>query len=437
MSDIVTALATSWRAYTRFALGHDELRPVTRGWRDPFGGIGITLLDSLDTLILANATSALANARQQLAKTSFATKKRVSTFEVTIRGLGGLLSAYALTGDPLYKTKALDLGERLLRAFAGGLPRPSVVLGGDGGVSKLPRVLCTAEVGSLQLEFGYLSHISGDDRFRAAACRAEAHLVQTARQASPPHLLGVSVHAHAHRTMGQLTAGAGVDSYYEYLLKQWLITGRRNDGFLREYRASRDAIERHLVARVGKHRMLISTGHRRPTMGHLDCFVPGMLALSAHYDKNASDLVLARDLMESCWMLYALSPTVGAEAVSYHRSRGMRISNAMNILRPEVAESLFYMWRVTGDAVYRNRSTWMFRRFQEHSQTQHGYAGLRDVTSRRLVHIDRMESFWIAETLKYLLLTHSDANMLDLDKWVLNTEAHPLPVDANMRGCSI
>jgi len=95
------------------------------------------------------------------------------------------------------------------------------------------------------------------------------------------------------------------------------------------------------------------------------------------------------------------------------------------ILRPEAVESLFIMYRVTGDTQYQEMAWKMFLAIDELTRTMIAHAGVHDVRMAIPQRSDRMESFWLAETLKYFYLIFSEPTLLDLDEWVLNTEAHP------------
>ncbi|THH11860.1 hypothetical protein EW145_g372 [Phellinidium pouzarii] len=112
--------------------------------------------------------------------------------------------------------------------------------------------------------------------------------------------------------------------------------------------------------------------------------------------------------------------------------RDYRRANPTFQLRPEVRfltiESLFIMWRTTGEKVWRERGWAAFEAIEEQTRTQSGYATIRDVSMKPVVLTDSMPSFFLAETLKYLYLLFSDESLLPLDKFVLNTEAHPFPV---------
>ncbi|KAI9834258.1 MAG: hypothetical protein M1819_003096 [Sarea resinae] len=101
-----------------------------------------------------------------------------------------------------------------------------------------------------------------------------------------------------------------------------------------------------------------------------------------------------------------------------------RISNPKYILRPEAIESVFIMWRVTGDDYWRQKGWKMFTAIQKYTETEFGNTAIRDVTSNAPIAADEMESFWLAETLKYFYLLFSKPDLVSLDDYVLNTEAH-------------
>ncbi|KAK3309240.1 glycoside hydrolase [Chaetomium strumarium] len=104
-----------------------------------------------------------------------------------------------------------------------------------------------------------------------------------------------------------------------------------------------------------------------------------------------------------------------------------RVPDKRYILRPEAIESVFYMWRITGDAEWQDAAWDMFRAVAESTATDLGAAAVVDVTTTAAKPEleDYMESFWIAETLKYFYLVFSPPDLISLDKYVLNTEAHP------------
>ena len=106
-------------------------------------------------------------------------------------------------------------------------------------------------------------------------------------------------------------------------------------------------------------------------------------------------------------------------------------ADAHNLLRPETVESIFYLYRITGNKVYREWGWKIFQAFQKHTKIEGlGYSSIQNVKNAgRPGFRDKLESFFLAETLKYLYLLFSDdKELLPIDKWIFNTEAHPLPV---------
>ncbi|TVY33796.1 Endoplasmic reticulum mannosyl-oligosaccharide 1,2-alpha-mannosidase [Lachnellula occidentalis] len=103
------------------------------------------------------------------------------------------------------------------------------------------------------------------------------------------------------------------------------------------------------------------------------------------------------------------------------------IQSKKYILRPEAIESVWYMYRITGETTWQDKGWNMFESIINSTSTQYGHSAILDVTSRRneTDQLDEMESFWLAETLKYFYLLYSTPDVISLDEWVLNTEAHP------------
>jgi mannosyl-oligosaccharide alpha-1,2-mannosidase len=176
-------------------------------------------------------------------------------------------------------------------------------------------------------------------------------------------------------------------------------------------------------------------------MEHLACFAPGMLALGTMHggELDAAELAshkrLAVELTETCYMLYSEAPAGLAPDSIHFDASGYRVTAGKYSLRPETVESLFLMWRATHNQTYREWGWKIFASLQQNCRTSSGYAGLLNVqktwasvAERHGNQEDSMPSFWTAETLKYLYLLFSDDDVLPLDQWVFNTEAHPLRV---------
>lgn len=166
-------------------------------------------------------------------------------------------------------------------------------------------------------------------------------------------------------------------------------------------------------------------------MDHLACFAVGMLVLGAEGSRETEDLQLAASLGRTCYEMYRQMVTgLAPENVRFGPAQGGRLQAgvAVNMLRPEAAEAMFYLFRRTGDHMYREWGWKMFQAFERHSRVANGYAKVRDVRSVSPSHEDLMPSWFTAETLKYLYLLFSDTDLLHLDDYVFNSEAHPLQI---------
>jgi hypothetical protein len=405
----------AWTGYRTYAWGHDALLPLSKGHRDWYAqSLLMTPVDALDTLLVMGLDDEAKDARKLIdRKLSFDADIDVKHFEVVIRLLGGLLSGYQRTGDPRLLALAEDLGKRLLPAFDSptGLPYVNVNLrtGKASGTDSNP-----AEAGTLLLEYGTLSKLTGNPLYYRKAKRA---LLETFQRRSPLDLVGerfdVSTGQWTHTTSH---VGARIDSYYEYLWKCWRLFGDRD--CLAMWTPSIAAVDKHVLEDV--HGALwsgqvdMATGKR---IGHeygaLDAFFPGLLAYSG-------DLKRARRLQDSSfamWQAHGIEP----EAYDY---RKREVTAAEYPLRPEIVESTWYLYRLTGDARYRTMGKVLFEDFVRYCRTDAGYAALKSVVTKEQA--DDMESFVLAETFKYFYLLFAPPSTLDLDNTVLNTEAHPL-----------
>src|SRR5881394_1066857 len=219
-----TEFLYAWNNYERYAWGHDALRPLSKVPHDWYGqSLQMTPVDALDTLILMKLDPEAAKAQALIVnELSFDRDIYVKNFEITIRLLGGLLSSYQLTGDKRLLRLAEDLGERLLPAFNSPTGLPYVYVNLHTGQIRDP-VTNPAETGTLLLEFGTLSKLTGKPVFYEKAKRA---LVETFKRRSPLGLVGQSINVETGAwTNSDSHISGAIDSYYEYLWKCWLLFG--------------------------------------------------------------------------------------------------------------------------------------------------------------------------------------------------------------------
>jgi len=100
-------------------------------------------------------------------------------------------------------------------------------------------------------------------------------------------------------------------------------------------------------------------------------------------------------------------------------------------MRPEAVETWFILYRITGDKIYQEWGWEFFESIEKWTRVKYGYCGLKDASSNEPIKDDVQQSYFLAETLKYLFLLFSPKDLLPLDKFVFNTEAHPFPLFEN------
>jgi hypothetical protein len=236
----------AWSSYKRLAWGHDELNPVSRTVHDwyPPAVFDMTPVDALDTMTLMGLTDEAAATRQYLiGHLSFDQDVDVQVFEMTIRLMGGLLSAFQMSNDPKFLALAEDLGTRLLPAFDSPTGMPYRFVNLRTGKTSDP-LSNPAEIGTLMLEFGTLAKLTHRDVFYTKAKNAITEVYR--RRDSHTGLVGEQIDV----TSGKWTApsshiGGGIDSYYEYLLKCQKLFGDADCGAM--YRESIASVNKYLA----------------------------------------------------------------------------------------------------------------------------------------------------------------------------------------------
>ena len=405
----------AWNGYKQYAWGHDALKPLSKQPHDWYrSSLYMTPLDAFDTMILMGLTDQAAEAKKiVLDSLSFDKDIDVQVFEITIRLLAGLLSAYQLDGDRRLLTLAEDLGNRLLPAFNSPTGMPYRFVNLRTGKVQGP-VSNPAEIGTSLLEFGTLSKLTGNDEYYK---KAKLALIQIFNRRSKIGLVGTSINVETGEWTDRTShIGGMIDSYYEYLVKAWLLFGDKDCKAM--WDLSIKAVNQYVADTTYKGlwygRVDMDTGRRTGTVfGSLEAFFPAVLCLGG-------DVPRAARLEESCyamWNIYGIEP----EGLNYAT---MQATSKAYYLRPEIIESAYYLYHFTGDQRYRTMGETFFRSLVKYCRTDAAYAYLSDVTVKEKA--DGMESFFFAETLKYLYLLFAPPKTLDFDNIIFTTEAHPI-----------
>ncbi|KAI0382697.1 glycoside hydrolase family 47 protein [Hypomontagnella monticulosa] len=467
-----------WEAYRKYAWMKDALMPISGGFRDQFSGWAATLVDSLDTLWIMGLREEFDEAVDAVANIDFGNSSsgRVNTFETNIRYLGGLLAAYDLSKREVLRTKAIELGNLLYTAFNTENRMPvdfiefETAKTGKGLIVESSVV--SASPGTLSLEMTRLSQLTGDAKYYESISRVMDLFYRGQNQTLLPGLWPtyVSMSAQDVTTGSWFTLGGCADSLYEYLPKEYALLGGREAKYEMMSKGFLETAKNNLLFRPmvpGNESILIASSATVSPTGevtldeeteHLSCYLGGVYALSGRLFGNPEYIKIGKKLTLGCVYGYLSFPTgmmperlnmvacKSSEDCEWNPKRfdeekrkrpewkdhlPLGFTTAKDpryILRPEAIESVFIMYRVTGNRVWQDLGWRMFTAIANGTETEHGtHAAVRDVTraAKALPQEDYMESFWLAETLKYFYLLFSTPDIISLDDYVLNTEAHP------------
>lgn len=347
--------------------------------------------------------------------------------------------------------------------------------------------MLVSELGSLSLEFTRLSQLTGDMKYYDAVQRISDEFEKGQNTTRLPGMWPVSIDA-AKVSFNEdtfFTLGGMSDSLYEYFPKQYLILGGLMSQPRILYENFIEVAKKNLFFRFlnPKNEPLLVSGDIRikgippshdselhPRGQHLTCFAGGMVGLASKIFSRPEDLVVAEGLTAGCVWAYdssanGIAPEIfrlipcakdvdckwdeqtwhNAIAEAYPSTTDedpqIRISDRRlppgftaiddrrYILRPEAIESVFIMYRITGDRKWQEAAWRMFQNVERVSRTDIAASAILDITADPkdgLSQMNSMESFWLAETLKYFYLCFEDFGIVSLDEYVLNTEAHPL-----------
>ncbi|KAH8552766.1 glycoside hydrolase [Umbelopsis sp. PMI_123] len=379
------------------------------------------------------------------------------TFETTIRYLGGLLAANDLRPDPILVKQALALVEyAIMPAFNTTNGVPASYVNVNTGNAVVSNSVNLAEFGSVQLEMTRLSQVINNSKYEDIA-NAVVKKVQST-PANPPGVYGITWTEQPFNPepSSTITISGGGDSYYEYLLKTYLLMDSKDDSLMSSWTTFVDTMKDYLQ-QEDQHLPFtyvadMTNGNLYSDSGELICFAPGNIIYGAKLLSNKDYADLAGKLMDGCYQIWQGTETKiapesfhwipkGASLANYTASqvaqdekRGFYFSQneASYNLRPETVESLFYFYRITGDKSYQDKAWDIFTQIEKYCRTPNGYSNLNNVDSANPGWGDFQESYLFAETFKYLYLIFSDTSTVSLNEWVFNTEAHPFKLPSTL-----
>lgn len=481
----------AWAGYRTHAWLEDELAPLDGKGVRAFGGWAATLVDSLDTLWILGLKGEFDEAVNAAKDIDFSTTDDsvLNIFETTIRYLGGFLGAYDLTGGtyPVLIQKATEVGDLIYCAFdtPNHMPvtRWSWKEALEGANQTALESTLIAEIGSLSLEFTRLSQLTGNLKYYDAVQRIYDEFDKMQSYTNLPGLWPMVTDASRMTFVHSVfTLGSMADSFYEYLPKQYMLLGGRDDGQLKkmyEYAITAAMNELFFQPMVPDNKDILISGvasvhfeTKKATLDpkgqHLGCYTGGMVGIGAKLFDKPEHMNMARKLVDGCIWAYVNMPSgimpesfkmvpcemnsdcvwdqqkwedAVLQAGKENRKEGtdepnpqllnstiaekllkpgfVDIDDGRYLLRPEAIESVFIHYRLTGEADLLDSAWRMFEAIEKHARTEYGHAMLADVRVEKPVKQNKMESFWVAETLKYFYLIFSEPTVVSLDDYVL------------------
>ncbi|KKK22660.1 hypothetical protein P175DRAFT_0426760 [Aspergillus ochraceoroseus IBT 24754] len=348
-----------------------------------------------------------------------------------------------------------------------------------------------AELGSLNLEFTRMTQLTGDPKYFDAIQRITDNLESAQKRTKVPGLWPMMVDANSLQFNDpRFTIGGMADSTYEYLPKEHMLLEGRTQQYQKMYEDAIMPIKERLLFRPmtkdgqdilfsGNINTASVSGQKKidPQAEHLKCFLGGTVGISAKVFNRPEELSIARKLTDGCIWAYDIMATgimpetlylspcenqddcpwdeqkwhkdvrsripqraqieeTDSAILEFIQKTGLppgvtEITDGRYMLRPEAIESVFVMYRITGDKKLQDAAWRMFKNIDKVTRTKYAHAAIGDVRNPKPVQLDYMESFWLAETLKYFYLIFSGPDVISLDEYVLNTEAHPFRRPSN------
>jgi mannosyl-oligosaccharide alpha-1,2-mannosidase len=412
----------SWEAYKTHAWTKDELMPLSGKGKESFNGWSAQLVDALDSLWIMGLKDDFFLAVKEVAVIDWAKTKDnkvVNLFEVTIRYFGGLLAAYDLSQEPVLLAKAIELGNALYATFDTPNRLPSHWLDFDKaktGTQTADDSISGAAGGTLCMEFTRLSQITGDSKYHDATERIKQFFYRFQNETSLPGMWPVTMNFRDEKMIeSRYTIGGSGDSMYEYLVKMHPLLGGLDPEYPEMAIKTLDTIRDNLLYRpmTPKDDNILMAGNALvdhgnvelvPEMQHLTCFAGGMYALAGKLFTRDDYLDLGSRLSAGCvWAYDAFASGIMPESVDFvpckkrdgpcpydetllpHSNDPKRpdgivgVRSESYLLRPEAIESVFYMWRITGDQVWRDAAWRMWENLIRETETEIAFAIVKDV----------------------------------------------------------
>ncbi|KAI9486361.1 MAG: glycoside hydrolase [Benjaminiella poitrasii] len=434
-------------------------------------------------MLIMNLEKDYQDALQFVKQIDFSKSKDTSKgFETNIRYLGGLLAANDLRPDPILVKKAVEVAEKTLvplfvdtTSMGTRVKAPYTYMDLTGNHPQPTNSINLAEFGSYSMEFTRLSQVTGDPKYEKLANDLTNAAIKNPTRIPGLYPTSWTVEPFAPVNSSIITIGGGADSFYEYLIKNYILQNNANGDLLSTWQNSVESIEKYMLSPTAENPLIqfiamISNSTIYYSSQELICFWPGniLLGISQVQDeaKKKQYRAFADTFFTSCMETWQKTNTgIAPESWSWNPrdatgltkvlntlfenklktkipkqtnqkradERTFKIENAIYDLRPETIESIFYYYRSTGDKKYQDLAWQIYMAIDKYAKTGSGYTIVNNVDQVPATLQDFQESFFFAETLKYLYLIFAEKECISLNDYIFNTEAHPFKLSNSIQ----
>lgn len=454
------AFVFAWNGYFSTCKGQDELEPVTNTCNNPRNNWGASAVDALSTALVMEIQDIVTDILDYIPTIDFTTSAtQVSLFETTIRYLAGMLSGYSLLREEILTvtgstpnieallTQSQSLADSLSFAFdtPTGIPSNNIYL--NNRTTDGETVNSLATIGSLVLEWQHLSDLTGNATYGALAQKAESYLLNPEPTYNEPFpgLVGSEVNI-SNGVFLDATGGwnGGDDSFYEYLIKMYVYDSSRFSNYRDRWVLAADSTMKYLASHPSSRPDLTFLASYVNTTfvnasEHLTCFDGGNFLLGGSVLDRQDYIDFGLALVNGCHDTYTSTLTgIGPETFSWNTSgvdsnnqsfyekNGFYITNPLYDLRPEVMESYYYAYRITGkqpclllrsaalkpvtagNTLYQDWAWDAFVAINATTRVGNGFSEISDVNAVNGGSFGNLqESFLFAEVMKYSYLIHA------------------------------
>ena len=447
------AFQFAWDGYYQHAFPADQLNPVSLTSTNPRNGWGASAVDGLDTAVVMELPDIVNTILEFIPTIDFGVSyqdEQVSLFETTIRYVGGMIAAYDLLNKdgPLptlanstdnvnaLLTQAQNLANNLSFAFdtPSGVPSNNLYFGNRSTDGSTTNGLAT--VGTLVLEWTRLADLTGNQTYGDLAQKGESYILNPTPAAGEPFpgLVGSDI-SISDGSFTDAFGGwiGGDDSAYEYLIKMFVYDqsrfGAYKDAWVKAADSTIQSLQSHpnstsqpdltYIAEFNGTQLILESEH-------LACFAGGNFILGGQVLGRQDYIDFGLAFTEACHNTYASTATgIGPEIFSwdpngvpanqsdFYNEHGFYITDSDYDLRPEVIESFYYAYQVTGNTTYQDWAWDAFVAINATCRTTAGFTEVSDVNAPGGGNQeDNQESFLFAELLKYAYLAQAPVSPL-------------------------